>query len=209
MRSYHCVLGKKFFALQCRYYILHKPYGYLSQFTDEGRWKGLQHILDVPKDIYPVGRLDADSEGLLILTNDKTVNNRLLNPKFKHKRTYVVQVEGDVSDQVLLRLENPLEIKINKKTHRTARASAKKISEPEWLEKREPPIRERKSVPTSWLELTITEGKNRQVRKMTAAVGFPTLRLLRFSIEDLTILDLKQGQFLEVDGAELKSKLYL
>ncbi len=196
-----------FSALLRKYYILHKPYGFLSQFTDEGKWKGLHQILDLPEDVYSVGRLDADSEGLLLLTNDKTINNKLLNPKFKHRRTYAVQVEGALTDEAIYSLESPLKIKAGKKSHRTLPANARLISEPSWLEKREPPIRERKSIPTSWLELTLTEGKNRQVRKMTAAVGFPTLRLIRYSIENLTIDDLKQGEIKELDQNTVVSKL--
>ncbi len=194
--------------MQSKYFIFHKPYGYLSQFTDEGRWKGLNQLLKVPKDVYAVGRLDADSEGLLILTNDKTINNKLLNPKFKHTRTYVVQVEGEFSSEALLRIEKPIEIKAGKQLHKTAPSTAKIIPEPDWLESREPPIRERKSIPTSWLKLSITEGKNRQVRKMTAAVGFPTLRLIRFSIEDVNLSELSQGEIKEIDEKLLKSKLY-
>jgi len=195
--------------LQRKYFLLHKPFGYLSQFTDEGKYKGLARLLDVSKEVYPVGRLDADSEGLLILTNDKSINHRLLNPKFRHKRTYFVQVEGSISSEALKKLEDPISIKVNKKTHVTSKSWACLIHEPEWLEKRDPPIRERKSVSTSWLSLTITEGKNRQVRKMTAAVGFPTLRLIRYSIEELTLQGIKQGEVLEINESSLKAKLYL
>jgi len=208
LRPNNYVYILKFSALQSKYFIFHKPYGYLSQFTDEGRWNGLHQILDIPKDVYPVGRLDADSEGLLLLTNDKSINHRLLNPKFKHKRTYLVQVEGALNGEAIQKIEKPMEIKVGKKMHLTAAAKASLISEPLWLEKRDPPIRERKSIPTSWLKLTITEGKNRQVRKMTAAVGFPTLRLIRFSIEDVNILGLNQGKILEVKKEILTTKLY-
>ncbi|MGB1032941.1 MAG: pseudouridine synthase, partial [Flavobacteriales bacterium] len=150
------------------YYVLHKPYGYLSQFTPEGKWKGLGELHPFPKDVYAVGRLDADSEGLLLLTNDKAINHQLLDPKFKHKRRYMVQVEGVPNENQLLPFSEGMVLNYKGKQFQTGPTVAHAVGEPEWLVDREPPIRMRKNKPTSWLELVLTEGKNRQVRKMTA-----------------------------------------
>lgn len=169
----------------------------LSQFSAEGNKTGLGELFSFPKDVYPVGRLDADSEGLLILTNDKKLNHKLLNPDFKHRRTYWAQVEGALSQEALQQLEKGVTIHTNKKDYRTLPAKASLIPEPTSLPERDPPIRFRKNIPTSWLELHLHEGKNRQVRRMTAAVGFPTLRLIRASIENLTIDDMKAGEVRE------------
>lgn len=182
-----------------QYYIFHKPYGVLSQFTSEGPNPGLGTILSLPPDVYPVGRLDLDSEGLLLLTNDKYLNYRLLDPENGHPRTYWAQVEGDITDEALDKLRTGVDLRINGKTFRTLPAQARKI-EPPSLPPRNPPIRVRLSVPDSWIELTLTEGKNRQVRRMTAAVGFPTLRLVRCKIGALELDDLKVGELREIDN---------
>ncbi|MFK7756204.1 MAG: pseudouridine synthase [Flavobacteriales bacterium] len=195
--------------MQRKYYALHKPYGYLSQFTDEGRWKGLKQLIDVDSDVYSVGRLDAESEGLLLLTNDSSINQRLLHPKHKHSRTYCVQVEGSISGEAIRKLCRSVEIKVGKSMYATLPANASRIHEPEYLETRMPPVRERKTVPTSWVRLTLTEGKNRQVRKMTAAVGFPTLRLIRESIESIRLEGIKQGELQEFNDLEFKQLLKL
>ncbi len=200
---------KKDTLLQRKYYKFNKPYGYLSQFTDEGKWKGLSQILSVPEDVYSVGRLDAESEGLLLLTNDKTINQRLLHPKNKHERCYLAQVEGELDENSLVKLSHSVSIKINKKTYSTLAAKAIRSEIPDFLWDREPPIRERKSIPTSWLNLTLIEGKNRQVRKMTAAVGYPTLRLIRYSIENLTLETLSPGEIIECEEFEFKRMLNL
>lgn len=192
-----------------RYFAFHKPYGYLSQFTDEGRWKGLADLSLFPPNVYPIGRLDADSEGLLLLSSDASINARLLHPKNKHERSYLVQVEGEITSEAIEALKGPLELNYKGKIHITAAAKARKISAPEFLEEREPPVRFRKSVPSSWIELILTEGKNRQVRKMTAKVGFPTLRLLRNSIEGISIEHLPQGQIKEFSKGEFESLLRL
>jgi 23S rRNA pseudouridine2457 synthase len=176
------------------YFSVYKPYLCLSQFTREGDLLCLKDFFDFPKDVYPVGRLDADSEGLLLLTNDPAVNHRLLNPKFLHHKTYFAQVEGNISDESLQRLASGIEISVNKKIYKTLPAVAKKISEPN-LPERNPPIRFRKNIPAEWLSLQICEGKNRQVRKMTAAVGLPTLRLVRFGIENMTLENLQPAEF--------------
>lgn len=193
--------------MQREYYALHKPYGYLSQFTDEGRWKGLAHLVTVSKDVYSIGRLDAESEGLLLMTNDTSVNQRLLHPKHEHTRTYCVQVEGAITDEAIHALENSVEIKVGKSKYITLPAKATLIESPVFLAERVPPVRERKTVPTSWIELTLKEGKNRQVRKMTAAVGFPTLRLLRTSIEGIHLEGIAQGELKKFSASDFKNLL--
>ena len=159
----------------------------LSQFTREGEHQTLADLdLTFPKDIYPVGRLDADSEGLLLLTNDNFLKTKLLEPKNKHLRIYFVQVDGEITQEACLQLSQGVEITINGKPYRTLPASAKPIAIPD-LPERDPPIRFRKNIPTSWLSVALYEGKNRQVRRMTAAVGFPTLRLVRWAIGKMNL----------------------
>ncbi|MFZ5554797.1 MAG: pseudouridine synthase [Bacteroidota bacterium] len=192
------------------YFIIYKPFNMLSQFTREGSHATLADLeFTFPKDVYPVGRLDSDSEGLLLLTNDKKINALLLDPKQKHQRTYLVQAEGDITDKALLELQKGVEININGKTHKTLPAKAHKIPEPAEIPERNPPIRFRKSVPTSWIQLTLTEGKNRQVRRMTAKTGFPTLRLIRIQMEQLTLSPLKPGDVMELDRNTVYEKLGL
>lgn len=195
--------------MQRRYYKFNKPYGYLSQFTDEGKWKGLSHILNLPEDVYSVGRLDAESEGLLLLTNDTCINQRLLHPRNKHERCYYTQVDGKITKEAIDQLAKTVTIKVSKKAYHTLPADAVSCTEPDFLWERNPPIRIRKSIPTSWLMLKLVEGKNRQVRKMTAAVGFPTLRLVRFSIENLSLDSLAPGEIKECDEIEFKKMLHL
>jgi 23S rRNA pseudouridine2457 synthase len=179
-----------------RYFALYKPYGVISQFTSEGDHDTLASLkYDFPKDVYPVGRLDTDSEGLLLLTNDTRVNNLLLNPAAKHRRTYLAQVEGEIGNEALEKLEAGITINEKGKVYKTLPAKLSKIAVPE-LPERNPPIRTRLSIPTSWIEVNLVEGKNRQVRRMTASVGFPTLRLVRVSIEDL-ILSKQESGFVE------------
>jgi len=181
-----------------RYFAIYKPYGMLSQFTKEGGRAVLGELFDFPSDVYPVGRLDADSEGLLLLTNDAKLNARLLHPKQRHEREYWVQVEGLVTERAIEKLSaGGLVLKLKKKSHRCLPAKAEVLSPPA-LPEREPPIRYRKNVPTSWLSLALVEGKNRQVRKMTAAVGFPTLRLVRSRIAGLTLGQMQVGQVNEL-----------
>ncbi|MBS1772905.1 MAG: pseudouridine synthase [Bacteroidetes bacterium] len=190
-----------------QYFIFYKPFEVLSQFSAEGDKKTLSDYLGhLSKDIYPVGRLDYDSEGLLILTNDKPLTHQLLDPMFAHQRTYWVQVEGEITDEAILQLCNGVMININGKQHKTKPAIAKKITAPS-LPERNPPIRFRKNIPTSWIALTLTEGKNRQVRRMTAAVGFPTLRLVRYSIGRVNIDGLQSGDCIETNAA-IKQKLF-
>lgn len=185
-----------------KYYLFYKPFGYLSQFSDEDNNPGLGQILKVEKDVYPVGRLDKDSEGLLLLTNYNVLNNKLLNPVFKHQRTYSVQVDREITQEAIEQLEKGVDIKLGKTKYHTLPAEAQVIAEPN-LPERDPPVRFRKNVPTSWIEIKLIEGKNRQVRKMCAAVGFPCLRLVRVAIEKLELGDLQVGETKEITAEEL------
>lgn len=185
------------------YFALYKPFEVLCQFSPEGGKKTLQDILDVTQDVYPVGRLDYDSEGLLLLTNDKSLNAALLQPQRKHERTYYVQVEGTLTPGAMASLEAGVWISHNGKRFQTAPAKATILNAAPQLPDRHPPIRFRKNIPTSWLALTLTEGKNRQVRKMTAAVGFPTLRLVRYSIGNLNIAGWAAGEYRQYSRNEL------
>ena len=171
------------------YYIVNKPFGVLSQFIDKDGRKTLASLYNFPKDVYPVGRLDLDSEGLLILTNDKKLNDFLLNPKHIHEKEYYAQVEGIPVRDALQKLRDGVVIEGKK----TLPAKILKIDDPKFPE-RIPPIRERMNIPTSWISLTISEGRNRQVRKMTAAVGYPTLRLVRVRIKNISLQNLNSGE---------------
>lgn len=186
-----------------RYFIIYKPFGMLSQFSKEGNKPTLGDLAKFPPDVYPVGRLDSDSEGLLLLTNDKQLNHKLLNPKFKHKRTYLAQLEGLITDEALLNLQNGVVLNIDGKQYQTLPALSKRLKDEPLLPERIPPIRYRKNIPTSWLELTLSEGKNRQVRKMTAAVGFPTLRLVRKSIEKIELGTMQPGEVRELSYEQI------
>ena len=166
-----------------------KPYGVLSQFTPEGKWQGLKDYIDLPG-VYVAGRLDADSEGLLLLTNDGKQQARIADPRFKMEKTYWVQVEGEASAEQLQQLRDGVQLNDGP----TLPAEARQLSEPE-LWPRNPPVRFRKSVPTCWLELVIREGRNRQVRRMTAAVGLPTLRLVRVRIGPWSLDGLQPGEW--------------
>lgn len=179
---------------------LHKPWGVLSRFTSDGSANRTLAELGLPKGVYPIGRLDADSEGLLILSDDKRLVDRLLAPEREHAKTYWAQVERVPDDEALSRLRAGVVIG----GRRTLPAKVRHIDEPA-LPPRDPPIRYRKSVTTSWLELTLVEGKNRQVRKMTAAVGHPTVRLVRTAIGELALGELARGAWrvLDVDERRL------
>lgn len=180
--------------------MFHKPFGVLTQFTPE-RGAGAVHPtlagFGLPKSVYPVGRLDRDSEGLLVLTDEGDLPDLLLPPARKHPREYWVQVEGTPGEDALNALRGGVEIK----TGKTAPCTARSIEEPD-LPPRDPPIRFRKNKPTSWMSLELTEGKNRQVRRMTAAVGHPTLRLVRASMGRLKLGSLERGTFRELDQGE-------
>lgn len=186
------------------YFVLHKPYDHLSQFTREKPEQlTLSDLHEFPSDVYPVGRLDQDSEGLLLLTNDKKVNQLLLDPENRHRRTYWAQVEGIPTEAALKALRTGVDIRINKKSHHTLPAKAQLLHQPPPVEERIPPIRFRQSIPTSWLKIELTEGKNRQVRRMCAKVGFPVLRLIRISIEKLELGSLPAGAVKEYNGKEI------
>ncbi len=171
--------------------LFNKPFDVLTQFTDtEGRKTLADFITE--KKVYAAGRLDRDSEGLLILTNDGKLQQRISNPKNKMSKTYWVQVEGNPPEARLELLRKGIELKDGM----TRPAKVKKIAEPYLLWERIPPIRFRKNISETWLEITITEGKNRQVRRMTAAIGFPTLRLIRYRIGSWTIDGIKNGEWI-------------
>jgi 23S rRNA pseudouridine2457 synthase len=190
-----------------QYFIFHKPYRVLSQFSAEGDKQTLADFFpDVSKNIYPVGRLDFDSEGLLLLTDDKALTHQLLDPTFAHPRTYWVHVEGAITVDAIKQLEQGVTISIDGKLYRTKKAKAIILSTPPEVSERNPPVRFRKSIPTSWISLTLTEGKNRQVRKMTAAVGYPTLRLIRYAIGKVTLEGMEPGSYKNV-GSEIKELL--
>ena len=180
----------------------------LSQFSSQEGKQTLKDFFDVPKDIYPVGRLDYDSEGLLILTNDKKLNNLLLNPAHKHKREYWVQIDGAVTKDALLSLQNGVTITVDGKWYQTSKCSAQAMNAEPKVPTRNPPIRFRKDIPTSWIKMILTEGKNRQVRKMTASVGFPTLRLIRHRIEKCTIEGLQPGEMSVLSEKEIYHLLF-
>ncbi len=165
-------------------YIIYKPYGMLSQFTREVPSHITLADLDYTfeSDVYPVGRLDADSEGLLILTNDKSLNNRLLNPKNKSPKTYLIQVEGKPSKEAIEEIAAGVTIRIKGKSHQTQPCLVSILDYEPILPDRNPPIRVRRTIPTTWLSITLTEGKNRQVRRMLAVVNHPVLRLVRSKI---------------------------
>jgi 23S rRNA pseudouridine2457 synthase len=182
------------------YYLFYKPFKVMSQFSAEGDKETLANFFpDIRKDVYPVGRLDYDSEGLLLLTNDKQLNHRLLNPLFVHARTYWTQVEGIPTPEAIKKLQQGTIINIDGKPYKTKPAKAEWMKLVPDVPERNPPIRYRKDIPTSWLSLTLTEGKNRQVRKMTASVNLPTLRLIRYSIGKITIDNMQPGTIIKAD----------
>ncbi|WP_161890599.1 pseudouridine synthase [Pontibacter russatus] len=181
-----------------KYYLLNKPYEVLTQFTDEAGRATLKDYVEVPG-IYPVGRLDYDSEGLVLLTDDKTLQHRLSDPQFKVEKTYWVQVEGTPTDEALTRLRLGVRIKETK----TAPAKVRLLEEEPQVWERSTPIRFRANIPTTWLEIKIAQGMNRQVRRMTAAVGYPTLRLIRPAIGSLSLGNLQPGEYCELTPEEV------
>jgi 23S rRNA pseudouridine2457 synthase len=181
------------------YFIFNKPYRVLCQFSPVEGKLTLSDFLSLPKDVYPVGRLDYDSEGLLLLTNDGLLHHKLIDPRFEHSRTYLVQVEGIPDENAIEKLKSGVVIEKRK----TKKANVKLLTDEPQIWERNPPIRFRKSIPTSWLEIELFEGRNRKIRKMTASVGFPTLRLIRVKIEFLNIYGLKPGESRELSEDEI------
>ena len=182
------------------YFLFFKPYGVLCQFTDGSGRKTLKDFGPFPNDVYSVGRLDLDSEGLLLLTNDNEMNHRLTDPRFEHLRSYLVQVEGIPSPDNLNRLREGIAIQGKK----TRPADVRLLAVEPDLPPRLPPIRSRKNIPTSWIAITLREGRNRQLRRMTASVGCPTLRLMRTSIGKLSLGRLKVGQSRKLSAEEVR-----
>jgi len=175
-----------------------KPFDVLTQFTDHEKRQTLADFIRIP-DIYPAGRLDKDSEGLLLLTDDGQLQNRISHPDHKLEKTYWAQVDGEITSQAIAQLCKGVMLKDGK----TKPAKACIMNEPDILWERNPPIRVRANIPTSWIELKISEGKNRQVRRMTAAVGFPTLRLIRYAFGPITLDGLKLGEYDTLDEEKL------
>jgi 23S rRNA pseudouridine2457 synthase len=183
-----------------RYIIFNKPYGVLSQFTPDIPGQRTLAEFGLPEDVYAAGRLDSDSEGLLLLTNDGPLIKKLLDPKNNHERTYLVQVEGIPTAEALTKLESGVVIQ----GYRTLPSKARLLEAQPNVLPRDPPIRVRQSIPTSWIEIKLIEGKNRQVRRMTAAVGYPTLRLIRTAIKSIMLGDLAPGQWRELSESEIQ-----
>lgn len=179
----------------------HKPYGVLCQFTPDQPGQRTLADFGFPQGVYPVGRLDMDSEGLLLLSDEAGFNNRLLDPKTAHPRTYLAQVEGVPAQDTLEKLKRG---GIVIKDHKTLPCSVRLLDAEPDFKARNPPVRFRKSIPTAWLELKLIEGKNRQVRRMTAAVGFPTLRLVRTAVGVLGLQGIQPGDWRPLDAADLR-----
>jgi len=174
--------------------LFNKPFGVICQFSPDDKHPCLAEYISIKK-IYPAGRLDHDSEGLLLLTDDGVLQNKITHPKNKMAKTYWAQLDNEITDKAIQQLTEGVKLKDGL----TRPAIVKRINEPEQLWQREPPIRVRKNIPTSWIELTIKEGRNRQVRRMTATVGFPTLRLIRCRIGEWELGELQPGEYKEVN----------
>lgn len=190
------------------YFIIYKPYLVQSQFSPVDGKQTLADFFNVPKDVYPVGRLDHDSEGLLILTNDKQLNHRLLHPSFQHEREYWVQVDSMITREAIQQLQNGITISIDGKKHQTLPCKVSVFENEPSVPVRNPPIRFRKEIPAPWIRMVLKEGKNRQVRRMTAQVGYPTLRLIRYRIENITIDGLQPGELVSMTRTQLYQQLF-
>jgi 23S rRNA pseudouridine2457 synthase len=190
------------------YFLIYKPFQVLSQFTSTEGKLCLKDILHVPTDVYPVGRLDYDSEGLLLLTNDKSINQQLLHPQYAHQRTYWVQVDGAITTEALAQLTKGVTINVEGQSYKTKAAILELLPDTLQVPDRNPPIRFRKSIPTSWVSIQVTEGKNRQVRKMFAQVGFPVLRLIRAKLGAYSIQGMQPGDCLSLTAAEVQQGFF-
>jgi 23S rRNA pseudouridine2457 synthase len=182
--------------VRLRYFVCYKPFGVLCQFTSELGKRTLADLFAFPKDVYPIGRLDEDSEGLLLLTNDASMNQEWLGQGVE--KEYCVQVEGIPTDESIAQLRGGVTIRVKKEVYQSLPAQAELLGEDPGFPPRMPPVRFRASIPTSWVRIVIREGKNRQVRRMTAAVGFPTLRLVRVRIGKMKLREMKPGEVQEV-----------
>ena len=180
----------------------------LSQFTSSDGKTCLKDIIEVERDVYPVGRLDYDSEGLLLLTNDASINHQLLHPSYEHKRTYWVQVDGVITQEAVNQLSKGVTINIDGKEYKTKSAIVKLLPADLVVPDRNPPIRFRKSIPATWASIELTEGKNRQVRKMFASVGFPVLRLIRAQLGKYTIDKMQPGDLVSLTEQEVKAGFF-
>lgn len=196
------------FHVMYRYFIIYKPFKVLSQFSRAEGKQSLADFFSVPADVYPVGRLDEDSEGLLILTNDKKLNHHLLDPLFNHEKEYWVQVEGAITEQAVKQLQHGVEINTGNTYYKTKPCMVSVFNVPPIVPERNPPIRFRINVPDTWISITLTEGKNRQVRKMCAKVGYPVLRLIRARIEKIKTGSMQPGDMIELSKPVIYKKLF-
>lgn len=200
-------LHRKFKATQATF-LFYKPYGVVCRFSPQEGKITLGDLLKLPKDVYPVGRLDEDSEGLLLLSSDRRLNAALLHPRHRVAKTYLALVEGEPTEESLEQLRHGVTIKIKDKGWwTTSPCKAEVVAAPEWLPERVPPPAIRKGHSYSWLRLTLYEGKNRQVRKMTAAIGHPTLRLVRTGLGSLSLESMKPGELRQLNAAEVNALL--
>jgi len=196
------------YSMNHQYFITYKPFQVLSQFSSSEGKATLGTYCKVNADIYPVGRLDYDSEGLLLLTNDSSLNHRLLHPAFEHEREYWVQVEGQIDPTAIGSLEGGMDLSIDGKPYRTKPCKAYLFESAPLVPERVPGIRFRQNIPTSWIRLVLTEGKNRQVRRMTAKAGFPTLRLIRYRIEQINLSGILPGECRPLSRDTIYEKLF-
>ena len=190
------------------YFIIYKPYLVLSQFTSASGAPVLGDYFQVPGDVYPLGRLDHDSEGLLILSNDRSLNHRLLNPAFSHEREYWVQVDGNITNDALERVSRGIDISVDGKTYHTKPCFVSLFPEAPAVPERTPPVRFRKLIPAPWVRVVVKEGKNRQIRKMFAKTGFPVLRLIRYRIEQIELGSLQPGEMISLSKRTIVKKLF-